>query len=111
MNRLDELNKLNERLEGTVIFKKTVWLIMDKTRKVIAKGVPRNRYLCLVDDITDRKRVLTYNSEGMAKNGFISSGFYHEMKADGYLSTIYGNNVDDIKTYLEPVKAIITIKI
>ena len=59
-----------------MISKKTVWLIMSRDRKVIAKGTPRNRYLVPVDDESDTKRLLTYSSEGRAKAGFKSSGFY-----------------------------------
>lgn len=110
MDRTKELDKLSEQLEGFTIYKKTVWLIMDKTRKVIAKGVPRNRYLCLVDDQTDKKRLLTYNSEGMAKNGFISSGFYNGAGVKQYLNDKYGAD-SDIINCLEPVKAIIIVKI
>ena len=54
--------------------KETKWVIMDKARTIIAKGVPRNRHLVPVDK-PDKKRILFYSSYGMAKNGF-STGFY-----------------------------------
>lgn len=54
--------------------KKTVWVVMTKDRKKIAKGVPRNRYLVDVDDEKDNKRVLTYASKGVAQAN--SYGFY-----------------------------------
>lgn len=110
IDRLKELEKMSEVLEGTTIFKKTVWVIMDKTRKVIAKGVPRHRYLCMVDDVKDRKRVLTYNSEGMARVGFTSSGFYHERGVTEYLQEKFGQDTSDVQR-LETVKAILVIKI
>lgn len=49
---------------------------MTKDRKRIAKGSPRNRHLCDVDDIKDKKRYLTYSSKGKAESAFITSGFY-----------------------------------
>jgi len=53
----------------------TKWVIMDKQRTVIAKGSPRNRHLVSLDDAKDKKRILFYNSQGMARNGY-STGFY-----------------------------------
>jgi hypothetical protein len=55
--------------------KETKWVIMDKQRTVIAKGTPRNRHLISLDNKKDKKRVLYYNSKGMARNGY-STGFY-----------------------------------
>lgn len=55
--------------------KETKWVIMDKDRTVIAKGSPRNRWLVKVDDLKDKKRILFYTSEAMARNGY-STGFY-----------------------------------
>lgn len=56
--------------------KETVWVIMTKDGKKIAKGVPRNRYLIDVDDKTDKKRILTYRSKAKAEAGFTVSGFH-----------------------------------
>lgn len=53
------------------------WVIMDKDRIVIAKGVPRSRYLVAVDDEKDKKRILYYDSENKARAGF-STGFFTE---------------------------------
>jgi len=61
-----------------VISNQTVWVIMTKNRKYIAKGVPRNRYMVSVDDIDDTKRYLTYSSKGKAEAGFKISGFYFQ---------------------------------
>ena len=55
--------------------KETKWIIMDKERTVIAKGVTRDRHLVSVNDIKDNKRVLYYTSYGKAKSGY-STGFY-----------------------------------
>ena len=112
-DRLQALNALADKLSGNTIYQKTVWLIMDKKRKVIAKGVPRNRYLCLVDDTKDRKRLLTYNSEGMAKNGFTNSGFYTGEGVQEYFIREYGmkGDVYSYTEYLEPVEAKLTVKI
>lgn len=55
--------------------KETKWIIMDKKRTVIAKGVPRDRCLVSVDDKNDHKRILYYTSYSKAKLGY-STGFY-----------------------------------
>ena len=50
---------------------------MSKDRQYVAKGTPRNRRLVKTDDPKDKKRFLTYSSEGMARAGFSSGlGFY-----------------------------------
>ena len=54
----------------------TVWIIMSKDKRYIAKGVPRNRHLVEVADEKDKKRVLTYQSKGRAEAGYKSSWFY-----------------------------------
>ena len=53
-----------------------VWIIVSKDRKVIAKGVPRDRYLVAIDDTKDKKRILTYASKGKAETAFRNSFFY-----------------------------------
>jgi len=55
---------------------KTVWIIMSKDRKVVAKGTPRNRCLVLTADLKCKKRLLTYSSKGMAEAGFNNNWFY-----------------------------------
>lgn len=54
------------------------WVIMDKDRKVIAKGVPRSRYLIPVDDENDKKRLLYYDTKGRAESAFKVSGFWND---------------------------------
>lgn len=53
-----------------------VWVIVSKDRKVIAKGVPRERYLVEIDNNFDKKRILTYASKKKAEAGFKNSFFY-----------------------------------
>ena len=56
-----------------LIVEEYVWVIMTKDRKLIAKGIPRNRYLCGINETS--KRILTYSSKKLAENGFKLSGF------------------------------------
>jgi hypothetical protein len=51
---------------------------MSKDRKLIAKGVPRDRWLIEVDDDTDNKRVLTYNSKLRAELAYKESFFFND---------------------------------
>ncbi len=59
-----------------MIMNETKWVIMNKYRTVIAKGVPRNRYLVPLSDKTDKKRVLYYDSKKKVESAFTVSGFY-----------------------------------
>ncbi|HUV85170.1 MAG TPA: hypothetical protein VMV86_05625 [Methanosarcinales archaeon] len=59
-----------------MIKKQTVWVIMTKDRKRIAKGTPRNRHMVDLDDETDKKRYLTYSSPCKAYSAFVTNGFY-----------------------------------
>jgi hypothetical protein len=81
-----------------IVSKQTVWLIMSKDRKLVARGTPRNRYLISVDDIKDKKRYLTYTSKGRAEAGFSNNGFYGQGKLDGWN---FGDNLSD---FLEAVE-------
>lgn len=60
---------------------------MSKDRKVIAKGTPRNRELVFLDDLKDKKRLLTYSSKGMAESGFTKSFFYQYKIGTTYCSS------------------------
>lgn len=54
-----------------------VWLIMSKDRQYVVRGSQRNRHMVRVDNPKDRKRFLTYSSEGTAKANFSNGlGFY-----------------------------------
>jgi hypothetical protein len=57
-----------------------VWVIMDKDRTVIAKGVPRDRWLINVNKKKDAKRIITYSNEKRAGMGFTRGGFWTEGK-------------------------------
>ena len=59
-----------------------VCIIVSKDRKVIAKGVPRDRYLVSIDDEKDKKRILTYASKKKAENAFTDSFFYKGYQGD-----------------------------
>ena len=58
------------------LFDQTLWVIVTKDRKKIAKGVPRKRYLIPIDDDKDKKRILTYTSKNKAIAGYRGLGFY-----------------------------------
>lgn len=62
----------------------TVWVIMSKDRKVIAKGTPRNRWLIPIDCKVDRKRIITYSSQKMAEAGFKGCWFYSVKESSMY---------------------------
>ena len=74
------------------------WLIMDKDRKYLAVGTPRNREIMKLTDYNG-KRILTYKSKKVAENGFKLSGFY-----------CWGDVPDYNKLKLEAVCVEITIK-
>lgn len=63
---------------------KTVWIIVSKDRKVIAKGVPRERNLVLIDDEKDEKRILTYSSKKKAENAYKNNYFYTNAQTKSY---------------------------
>ena len=60
------------------------WVIMTKDRKKIAKGVPRSRCLCSVDDVEDKQRFLTYTTKEKAESAFTRHGFYGMDDDDEY---------------------------
>ncbi len=74
------------------------WVIMDKTKKVIAVGSPRNRELRVLEEAKN-VRVMIYGSKAKAESGFKDSGFYAFGKAASYLQETYGlgrRNFEDI---------------
>lgn len=95
---------------------------MDKNRKVIGMGVPRNRRLQFLNQKEGSGRILTYNSKKRAEAGFKVSGFWTWDVAD-YLKETYGYGewwLDDdgkrqslnvkFEDFLEAVEIEITIK-
>ena len=110
MDRLEEMNKIYERLDGETIFKKKVWIIMDHARKIICKGAPHTmRYLVLLSDIKDRKRVLVYNSEKAARSAMVSWCML-ETGVKDYIDKTYGADTK-LVTCLDVVEATNIIKI
>lgn len=89
-----------------------VYLIMSKDEQLIARGVPRNRYICHIDEKTN-KRLLTYSSKGKAISAFTDCGFYISEEAHKYISEnypkikiIYWNN--DIQRLFKAKEFIVT---
>jgi len=60
-----------------LLIKEKRYVIVSKDRKVIAKGVRRNRALVDVDDPENKQRILTYTSLKRAEKGFKCAWFYH----------------------------------
>lgn len=83
------------------------WILMDFHRRLIAKGVPRNRYICFVDDEKDKKRILTYSSEGKARAS--SQGFYHGTGVREYVEKVY-NLKWNTDPEMYPVKVKVTME-
>lgn len=65
-----------------------VFLIVSDCEKLIAKGTPRDRYICHVDE-GDKKRYLTYSSEGKANSAFKNNGFYLSDYVKDYIKKEY----------------------
>ena len=66
------------------------WVIMDKHKKAIACGSPRNRSMRTVESLKDHPmRILMYGTEKRALSAFSGGlGFYDE--TDGYIKEAYG---------------------
>ena len=71
-----------------------IFLIMSKDEKLIAEGVPRNRYICHIGEKTN-KRILSYNSKKKAESGFKDSGFYISKIAEDYIKETYPDLVNE----------------
>jgi hypothetical protein len=92
---------------------KKVWIITDKKRGLIAKGIPRFRYMELINNDKDNKRVLTYSTKKKAEQGFIDVWFYHGTDVNEYCLKTYGIDWWDekIHDYIEAVEAEFIINI
>lgn len=99
-----------------MLYQEEKWVLMSEDRKIIAKGVPRNRYICLVNE--SNKRILTYTSKGKAKAS--SRGFYQSDGVRDYLKQLFPDklmgdiyNLGDIEDIikLEPIKVIMSIDV
>jgi len=91
----------------TAIYDKEVWVLMDRRRRIIAKGTPRNRHLVFVDDQKDNKRILTYRTKATAEAN--STGFWL-FGVEDYLSRTYKLK-DSEQPRLDAVKARLVIEI
>ena len=111
MNRVDELNKLAESLDGTTIARKKIWVVVDKQRKLLLKGNKRHGSLVLISDVKDRKKAVQYSCEKAAKWAIDNAWpFYKEKGVQEYLESTYAEakrNAD----VLEAVEAKLVIKI
>ncbi len=74
-----------------IISEKSVWVIMSKDRKFIAKGTPRSRYLVEVNNTKCKKRYMTYSSKGMAESAFMNNGFYGQSVSKSDLEAVECN--------------------
>jgi hypothetical protein len=83
------------------------WILMDYHQRLIAKGVPRNRYICLVDG-PDKKRVLTYGTENMARAN--NTGFYDGAGVREYIEKVYPELPRFQDPELYPVKVKVTME-
>ena len=82
------------------------WVIMDKGKKAIAVGSPRNRAMRLLSSLEKPTiRVMLYGTKSKADAGFKGVGFYDQTK--GYLRDTYGDfrQYDDICVAV-PVKLV-----
>lgn len=85
------------------------WILVDKTRKVIARGTPRNRKLVFVDG-PSKARILAYRSKATATSGGLSAGFY-SWEVKDYMSEQYGNDwYRHRDKCLEPVEVEVIIR-
>lgn len=75
---------------------KRSFLIVSKCEQMIAKGSPRNRYICMVDE-KNNKPILSYSSEGKARDAMENSGFFVSEKVMEYLMNEYPQTVQMAK--------------
>ena len=85
------------------LIEENVWIIVSKDRKLIAKGVPRNRSLISLEDKSNKERILTYQSKKKAELAFNNHGFYG-MNQLGPVE-----NYHQYKDFLEAINVKITI--
>lgn len=98
-----------EQIENRIEIVERKWILVDKARKVIARGIPRNRKLVFVDG-PSKARILTYRSKATAISGGLSAGFY-SWEVDEYMAEQYGKDwYRHHDRCLEPVEVEIIIK-
>lgn len=64
------------------------WIVVDKSRKIIACGSPRNRELKFIDDVDGR--IMLYGTKGRAESSFRVSGYYTFGDVHTYIEKTYG---------------------
>lgn len=77
-----------------IVITDNVFLIISDCGKLIAKGTPRNRYICHVDE-NDKKRYITYSSKGKVESTFKNSGFYLSDYVKDYIRKEYPEIADN----------------
>lgn len=97
-----------------IILQEVVWVIMDLQGGLIARGTTKNRYLALIR-IPDQNRILTYSSQGWAKQGYKEGKFQlHKEGVKEYIQKHYGLTAKeflrDRAMYLKPVEAEMTLE-
>jgi hypothetical protein len=95
-------------MTDTIDFVQEKWVIMDKHRKIIARGAVRNRRLTMLHGHR-KSRILTYTSKAKAEVAFKKYGFY-KWEVEDYLIEQYGDNYRD-KDYLEAVEVEVIMRI
>lgn len=71
---------------------KRSFLIVSKCEQMIAKGSSRNRYICMVNE-KNNKPILSYSSEGRARDAMENSGFFVSDKVVEYLMNTYPQTI------------------
>lgn len=77
-----------------MIIEENTFLIISKCGQLVAKGTPRNRYICHIDE-KNNKRFITYSSLGRANSGYQDSGFYLSDGTKEYIKNYYPQLIDD----------------
>lgn len=87
-----------------------IYMLVSKDRKMIAKGTPSKRYICLIDE-GGNKRYLTYKSEQMCIGAYNTSGYYLSDKVKEYIKNKYPDRVSkDGWVYWENIKDMFEVK-
>lgn len=78
-----------------MIIEENTFLIISKCGQLVAKGTPRNRYICHIDE-KNNKRFITYSSLGRANSGYQDSGFYLSDGTKEYIKNYYPQLINDV---------------
>lgn len=110
LDRLKTLETLSNEIVKTV-YSDTVWVIVDKNKKIIAKGVT-SRSLVFIDDKKDRKKLLMYRTKKSTKRA-CNGWFNLEKGVKNHFEKNYGVEKSDYdcRNFLEVAEAKLIIKI